>query len=55
MLHLLASRDPKAATTKCGRTVTYAETTAWWRDVDCPACIERMTDDIQRKINEDDR
>lgn len=38
MIHLLTERNPKCATTKCGRTVTYAETSGFQSAVDCPAC-----------------
>jgi hypothetical protein len=42
-MHLLKERTQRFVTTKCGQTfATTWDTTAWWTDVTCPDCIERM-------------
>jgi hypothetical protein len=43
MIHLLRDRKGRDITTKCRASVkSIEETTAWWRDVTCPDCLEMM-------------
>ncbi len=50
MIHLLKERTQKACMTKCARQVEVNQTTAWWREVDCPDCMALMGIQKQRRL-----